>query len=546
METTAKVPKQPLERFLEILPGFTAWSILILPFALAPFIPIVVSYFILLFNLYWFLKAMNLMRHMIGGFRRMWRNMKIDFLERCKKVSTDPEKYLKSLASKYRTKPTSLDKIDYLEIDNISNNFANIKNWEDIYQIVFITNYKESFEITDPTYEAVQNSNFPNERIIIVSCGEKRDEEGYTVVASEIQKKYTGVFADIFYFMHEVEPGEAVGKGANLYSAGHKFMKEFTVKYPKLDPENALVTTLDADHIVHKEYFSILTYKYIIDPNRDRKTYQPVPLLFNNIWDAPSPSRVLAVASSFWQMIEAMRPYRLRTFASHTQSLKTLLVTDFWSNKTIVEDGHQYWRTYFAFHGDHEMVPILMPIYHDTVLAESFWGTLKNQYMQRRRWAWGISDFPFIVLNYRKHPEIPRGEKFLQTFRLFAGNISWSTASFLIAFAGIPLLFNTSFQDSVLAHQVPTFSSNMLTLAYIALIANVWIYFLLLPPLPDRHKKTKAFRYFGMVFQWFIAPIVSIFFSSLPALESQTRLMLGQSLNVFWVTPKIRISDKKK
>jgi hypothetical protein len=541
MKKTDWIENRAFTRFLEILPGFIAWSALILPFLFAPIFPAAVAYFILGFNFYWFVKSINIMRHMIRSFSRMWKSMKVDWLDRCKEVSREPRKYKEQLLLESQETGTSFSKRNWQEIENLGDNYSVIKDWSQVYHAIFVTNFQEEFYITEPTYEAIRDCNFPNDHIIIVSCGEKRDEENYLVVKEQIQKKFGRDFKDILYFMHEVIPGEVKGKGSNLYSAGHKFMEYFNKEYPDIKPEDVLVTTLDADHIIHKEYLSNLTYKYIIDPSRHRKTYQPVALLFNNIWDAPAPSRLLAIASSFWQMVESVRTHRLRTFAAHTQSLKTLLVTDFWSNKTVVEDGHQYWRTYFAYNGDQEMVGIQIPVFQDCVLGESFFVTIKNQYLQRRRWAWGISDFPFIVKNFLRHPEINIGEKFLQTFRHIAGNISWSTASFLIAFAWVPLIFNKTFQDTVLAHNVSIFSSNMLRLAWVGIFANIWIFVLLLPPLPKHKKKTD---YVGMLAQWLIAPVVTIFFSSLPALESQTRLLLGQSLDVFWVTPKVRVRHK--
>lgn len=524
-------------RFLEILPGLTAWIILFLPFLFAVIAPVAVAFFILGFNLYWVVKSVNIMRHMLTGFSRMRNSMKVNWLERCVAVTENPAKFKQHLWKLYQDSDSSFDRRNWQEIDNLGDNYTVIKNWQDVYHAVFITNCFEDFEITDATYEALRDCNYPNDRIMIVSCGEGRDKENYLKVAEKIKAKYGNDFIDIQYYVHEDLPGDVIGKGPNLYSAGKKFVKYLEKEHPEIPPENILVTTLDADHIVHKEYLGNLTYKYIIDPNRDHKTYQPIALLFNNIWDAPSPSRVLAIASSFWQVVESVRPYRLRTFAAHTQSLKTLLVTDFWSSKTIVEDGHQYWRTYFAYNGEHEMVGLMTPIYQDCVLAEGAWETLKNQYKQRRRWAWGISDFPFIVKKFIKHPDISLGEKILQTSRHFMGSISWSTAAFIIAFAWVPLAFNSTFQDTVLAHNVTIFSSNMLRLAWVGLFANMWVFIILLPPLPKHKKKSD---YIGMIGQWIIAPVVQLFLSSLPALESQTKLMFGKSLNVFWVTPKVR------
>lgn len=532
------VDSRAFTRFLEIIPGFTSWMVLILPFILAPIFPSAVAYFILAFNLYWFGKALNLTRHLMAGYFRMKRNMKIDWYDSCKKVSTQPEKYLKELLSRYERSKNRFDHYDFEEIDNLKEHFGLIKNYKDVLHVVFITNYMEDIEITGPTYQAVLDSNYDSKKIITVACGEgSRDGEGFKKVSAQLKEKYDGKFRDMLFFAHEDQPGEVKGKGSNLYSAGQKFMEYYKKNLSDIGPENILITNLDADHIVNQDYFARLTYKFIIDPNRENKTYQPVAALFNNIWDAPASSRIAAVASSLWQVIESMRPYRIRTFAAHSQNLKTLIATDFWSNQTVVEDGHQYWRTYFTFNGNIQMIPLLIPIYQDCVLAENLYQTTINQYKQRRRWAWGISDFPFVVKNFIKHPEIPFFEKFIQTFRLFGGHTSWASASFLIAFAWVPLALNTDFQNTVLAHNVTIYTVTMARLAWVGIVANVWLFFFLLPPRPSHHKRT---RYISFLLQWILSPVVALLLSALPALESQTRLMLGQSLNVFWLTPKYR------
>lgn len=530
-------------RVLEIIPGFLAWSMLLAPFILAPIFPELVAYFVLAFTFYWFIKALNVMRNLLRGFPQIMRNMKVDWLERVKLATDDPKRLLDTLEKNYEKSRKKVDYKDYEEIANLNGDYQLIKDWKEIYHVVVIANYGEDVSILRPTLDALLSANYPNKKFIVVLAGEKREEKEYVARKKILEKEYAEKFDSFLFYLHEDQVGEVKGKGSNIYSAGKKLKIYLEKERSEINPENILVTTLDADHIVHREYFARLTYRYIVDPSREHKTYQPVALLFNNIWDAPAPNRIAAVSSSFWQIVEAVRPFRQRTFAAHAQSLKTLLVTDFWSNQTIVEDGHQYWRTYFAYNGDIEMDSLLIPVYQDCVMAEKFSVTMKNQYLQLRRWSWGISDFPFVVKNYMKHPEISLGEKALQIFRLFGGHFSWSTASFLIAFAWLPLLFNENFQDTVLAQNLGYYNSILLNLTWICLIGNVWAYFSLLPPKPEHHQKT---RYIGMILQWILAPFVAIVLSAAPALESQTRLMIGKYLDVFWTTPKVRKSSVAK
>lgn len=518
-------------RFLEILPGAAAWSTLLMPVLMAPFFPILVASFILVFNLYWFFKAVNLSKHLTVGFFGLKRNMSINWLERCKSMK-DIDSLLPLLEEEARF---SADFEEAGKLRTIRDKGQKVEDFENIYHAVAIPVYKASYEIVRDTVEAIKNSNFPNDKFFLILGCEERAPQG-KIDAMRLKEKYKGVFRYFEYFEHPNNiPNEVMGKGPNLYYMGRKF-KEHLDKNEKIPYGNILVTNIDEDHIVHKDYFGRVTYCHLLNEKNKHKTYQPVPLLFNNIWDTPAPNRIAAVGSSFWQIVEAMRPYRLRTFASHTQSLETLIDTDFWATHTIVEDGHQFWRTYFTYEGDHEMVPLVIPVYQDAVLADTYWNTYKSQYLQRRRWAWGASDFPFIVTNFMKTKKIPLFEKFIQTFRHFAGSYSWATASFLIAGAWVPLLFNNSFQDTVLAHNVTVYAAFVLRLAWVGIFLNVWIYLALLPPRP---KKYGILRHFGMIWQWLLSPVVAIFLSSLPALDSQTRLMLGKKLG-FFPTPKVR------
>ncbi len=526
------------QRLLEIIPGFLAWSFIFSPIILGIFAPSILAFFLLSYAFYWLIKSLNISRHLITGFIHLRRNMKLNWLKMCERTENIKE-LQKYLESRYQKNKKSQNYREMLDIQNLSGKQKKILNWKDINHLALVAVSKERLDILEPTVKSLLDANYPQKKLIVVIAAEAAYEKTFKKDIKIIEKKYANKFLEFRWYLHHVKEGEVVGKGPNMTSAMRLFWKEFK---GKINTEKTIVTNLDADHIVHKEFFAKLTYSYVIDPNRDKKTYQPVALLFNNIWDAPAMNRVTAAGSSFWLMTEAMRAYRLRTFAAHSQTLKMLLLTDFWSVKTIVEDGHQYWRTYFALNGDHYMVPLLLPVYQDAVIGESQWLSFKNQYMQKRRWAWGVSDFPYVVTKSIEHKEIPLHERLLQIWRHFSGTFSWSTSSFVLALGWIPLQLNTAFQDTILAQNIMIYISQMLRFAWVGLFANVWISFILLP---ERPKNYGAWRNILMVTQWFFAPITAIFLNSLPALESQTRLMLGKKLDVFWITPKFRSNQPK-
>lgn len=523
-------------RLLEIFPGLAAWVFILAPFALAFIVPVWVAVFILVYCVYFLFKTFNIGRHLVTGFWRLRRNTRVDWFARLQKTEniSHLSEYLGGI---YQRERNRYNYEDWLLVKNLNGDQRLVKNWHEIIHVVVIAVLNETYDIIQPTVDAIVESAYPSDKIIVVVAAEDRCRAKTVPTLERLEKRYKHKLLDFRYYFHKVAKNEVIGKGPNITSGGKKFWEDFK---EKLDPADVLVTNIDADHLVHKHYFSRLAYLYAIDPARENKTYQPVPILFNNIWDAAFFCRISAVASSFWQIVEAMRPFRLRTFAAHTQSLKTLLVTDFWSINTIVEDGHQYWRTYFATNGDIDMVPLFIPVYQDAVHGDTIWQAFVNQYKQRRRWAWGVSDFPFVVKNVFAHKEISVFERCLQVFRQFSGNFVWSTSSFVLAFAWIPLFFNHRFQNMVFAHNLTIYTSTILRIVWIGIIINIWISMILLPPRPKRYTKWKNIE---MIAQWILAPITTILLSSLPALDSQTRLMIGKKLDIFWSVPKVRKSE---
>jgi hypothetical protein len=549
-------------RLFEILPGLITWVFLLSPVILSILQPIVVAYFIIAFDLVWLVKSLRLSFYLVFGYSKLRAYQDINWLERLSDLDhlddaiTRDQQVLDTLVrrqghlprwwhlsgngirhyQKYRLRVVYLR-----ELQELAEKRKLLLSPATIYNAVIIATYKESLEILEPSIVALLDSRYPLDRLMLVIAYEERGGIETKNNAKYLIDKYGSRFA----FAQAIEhpdgiQGEARGKGANISFAGRRLAEELDRK--KVDPTNVIITTFDSDHRAHPSYFSYLTYAYAINPNRTFKSFQPVPMFFNNIWDVPAPMRIIATGNSFWMIMEAMRPHRLRNFAAHAQSLQTLLDTDFWSVTSIVEDGHQFWRTYFTYDGNHEVVPLFIPVYQDAVLAKTYPQTLRVQYLQLQRWAWGVSDISYVVSQSIKNRQIGLGKKLVQLWRLFEGHFSWATAPLILTFvAWLPLYLNNRFADELIAHQLPIIASRILNVAMIGLFITVVISLISLPPRPPRYRRSKIV---WMVAQWLLLPLTAIIFSAFAAIDSQTRLMLGLYLD-FRVTDKSTKESKR-
>ena len=528
-------------RAMEILPGAVTWSTLALPVALSLTQPVLVAYFIIAYDLYWTVKAFRLSANLIRGYRRLHLAQQIDWNERLEQLKDLNTSIVQHASKALKARAIGVPKRELRTLDSEDKRLAALQakssiilNPDTLYHAVIMATYNESMDILQPSVKSLTGVDFPLSQLMLVIAYEERGGPQTENNALALVKEFGHKFAMCIAVKHpDGVVGEVRGKGGNISHAGRILTEE--VRRRNIDPTQVIVTTFDSDHRASKNYFSYLSYLYAIEPNRMHKSFQPIPMFYNNIWDVPAPMRVIATGNSFWLLMETMRPHRLRNFAAHAQPLAALIATDYWSVTSIVEDGHQYWRTYFTFNGDHDVVPIFTPVFQDAVLAGTYLKTFKVQFLQLRRWAWGVSDFPFVVRNSLASPRIPLGQRVVQVGRLFESHFSWATAPLLVTFVGgLPSFLNRDFAHQPLAYNLPIITSQILSVASIAIVVTVLLSIISLPPKPDRYRGTK---FIGMVAQWLLLPVVTICFSALAALNSQTRLMFGRYLE-FYVTEK--------
>ena len=70
----------------------------------------------------------------------------------------------------------------------------------------------------------------------------------------------------------------------------------------------------------------------------------------------------------------------------------------------------------------------------------------------------------------------------------------------------------------------------------LGILGSAYSSLVLLPPRPPIYGRIK---YLFFVLEWFLLPVIMIFFTALPALDAQIRWMLGKYMG-FWATEKIR------
>jgi cellulose synthase/poly-beta-1,6-N-acetylglucosamine synthase-like glycosyltransferase len=513
-------------RFFEILPGALSWTLLFMPLILSLIDVRLAVFAIFAYMLIYFVRSIAYSIRAIGGYRTMKEHMRLDW----QLLNRDLE--AETITDERGTRPSW----HYANLKRLGGNF--LFKPSQLTQAVIIATVNESREVLEPTIQAVLDSAYDNQKIVLVIAYEARAGQEAEERVHELVELYKDRFRHAMAVKHPANiPGEIIGKGGNVTRAGRELQKYLETEH--IDPDTVLVTTLDADNRPDKQYFAALSYLYCVVPNPLRASYQPLPMFTNNIWDAPTLMRVVATGNNLFYIVGSKRPHLARNFSAHAQPMSSLIDMDFWSVRTIVEDGHHFWRSYFHFDGDYRVYPLSIPIYQDAVLADGYLRTLKAQFYQLRRWTYGASDIAYIAdkgwFHKNKVPKIDLTSKF---FRLLEGHVSWAVGVLLIYFAAfIPPLIHP---DALAANELPLIVSRVQRIGIAGLLISVYVCLVTLPPRPARYRRHRSFL---MLAQWIFLPVTSIAYGSLAAFNSQTRLIFKKYLSKFDVTEKATVSE---
>lgn len=552
---TTEPGERLVQRSLEMVPGLLTWGTLIGMILLSLLLPLWAAVFIIVFDVYWIYRALYISFFAVEAQLAIARGKRIDWEERYRE-SQHPAEYVKKLVAKldllkgehkalgwtawkhrrkiiqaiHRTREILRETEALVPIAD------QIMDWREVIHVVLLPTAGEPVEVIEPALESLQHSRFPKDQMIVLLATEEREDPATRIPkVNRLKEKFGHVFRDFLVTTHVVAAGEMKCKASNAGFAARELMKYLDEK--GIDYKRVVFSNFDCDSVVHPEYFGALTYHYTTDPKRLQRAYQPLPMYHNNLWDTNAFVRIIVTGSSFWHLYQSTRR-EMVTFSSHSEPFDTLVKVGFWPVNMISEDSIIYWKCLSYFHGDYRVQPIHLPISLDAVLAPTYWQTLVNQYKQKRRWAYGIENFPVTMRALWPDRIISFWKKLRISFEMLEGHYSWATTSFLLTFLGwLPLLLGSDlFKESVLAHNLPLFTRTLLTLGMGGMLISIPMALLTLPPRPRRYHWSRSFL---MLFQWLLVPLVA-FLSALPAIDSQTRLLTKRYFGEFWVTEKMR------
>jgi hypothetical protein len=521
----AKVQERPwpraLTRLLEAIPGALALFLISTLFWGYIWFPVELAVALLLFDVYWLWKSWTIAYHVRKGVQLMRRFQATDWREEYRRVALVR---------------------------------SHLLAWDAVKHVVIIPNYKESESKLRETLRVMALATGARESIIPVLAMEEVEADARRKAAA-LAEEFDDCFFSLLVTYHPYGlPGEVRGKSSNEAWAARCAVEEL-VGWRGIDIDHLTVTSCDADTLFPEQYFECLTYHFATDPDRNRRFWQAPIFFYNNIWQVPAPLRVPNALSGLIHLSRLSRKRRI-LFSQSTYSLSMRMAHDvgYWDADIIPEDWHMFLKCFYRLGGEVEVVPIHLPVGNDGALSHSHGQTYINQYLQVRRWAWGAADVPYTLEEVYRRGDIPLSKRLLRFWYMFENHLSWSTQWFFITLGGfIPMLYwlitdhqlvpDWFYLDNLLHGTFLTaLFPGWLTITTVVLTPCLAFYLILiatdarLRPKPPA-SLTPLRRAFAYVF-WLAIPPITFFFSALPALDSQVRLMIGRRME-YRVTEKV-------
>jgi len=298
-----------LYRFFEMVPAMLSYGALILMVVLSLVSPLVASIYLMLVVITLIVKAVGIAVQTITGRSRLDQAQRVEWRKRLGELENPAEAYkkLKGTKSKSFGYPFHLENLRLAAADP-----AAFPKPSELYNLVMIATYNESYEILEPTVRSVLETTYDKQHIILVIAYEERGGAATKATVERLRDEYKDKFFDFVLVEHPKDlPNEVIGKGGNITHAG-RMMKTW-LEERGIEFKNVIVTTLDSDNRPHRTYFDYLTYEFIVREDRKHLSFQPVALYFTNIWDVPAQCAYWRLVTPFGRLLARCARTRFAT-----------------------------------------------------------------------------------------------------------------------------------------------------------------------------------------------------------------------------------------
>ena len=484
------------KRALEIAPGLLVWLAITSPLWASILAPAALGSFLVLFSAYWLWKSANFALGVVVGYARLQRAQRCDWEARA----------------------------------------AAMPEYDRVNHLVLIPTYGESEEILADTLHHLAVQEVPLDRVAVVLAFEERDPSA-PARASQLQQRFGGLFGEFLVTFHPDLPGEVKGKSSNLAWAARRVEEEL-VETGRFDPHHLLVTVCDADSRLHRGYLAALSHDVLAHKDGAFHVFQPAILFYANHWRLPAPLRAINSMYSLYELSRMVPSHRLVTQSTYSLSWTAARAVGFWDTDVIPEDSRMFFKVFFHFGQRVKVRPIFLPVYADAAEGRTLWGTVVNSYQQILRWAWGVSDVPYVVLSALRARHIPWHTRFARVAWYVEEHLVWPSHWFLLMLGGaIPPLVNPEYARSTLGLWQTGLVSAFLGFCLPCLAIVIFADWRLRPEHPDGESLFDVLKGWAA---FALLPIVSLPLAAAPALDAHTRLLFGRYLE-YRVTEKVPV-----
>lgn len=582
MKSIKSLRKKPIYRILESLLGLVSISFLSLLFLLAIFSPVILAVFLISYSFFMVLKTGLHGIYTIYTYKHLRRMEIIDWQKLLNLMESDKDQafdFLQQLKNQYSDKIDWSQKFSKYIFQYNKVLGTKYENPKSVVHVPIFAVYNESPEIIERSLEKIFSNGYNLENIIVVISQEDRaGKESHKLLEQHLKnlkwvnlnylpevdletiynpdhtgenvnlnpKKYENIKISksslnvlLTYHPDGLE-GEIRGKASNEDWAGRG--ASLYIKATNQDPEKVVLTSLDSDSRVGKNFFSMLSFNFCLNQDRHKSGFQPLPVYTNNFFSSNLFPRLVATNTTIWYMIQSTLLDELHFFANYSVPLSVLRKIDFWNREVIAEDSLLFAKCFVKFEGDFLVHPFYGTFEGDAVEGEDYLEALVNQYKQLQRWAWGgIEGFPYKFYNFFIDPvgkKIPL-KKRLKMIRIeFLNHFFWATLPLVFSVvAFLPeLIAPQSFKESTIQINLWIFGQYFTWLSFIFLIIAGYISFKYIAKKATKNFKAQWYHWFLVSMQWLVSPMIFVFMGP-PALDVQIRGILGKYLG-YWVTPK--------